>query len=92
MTASSRRRAAIGAAIIAACSCSVSRSASTTATALAYPMGDLILVGPIMGTIALRGWRMDRGWAILGLAFLLLSTADFLYALQTTTSAGRPAR
>jgi diguanylate cyclase (GGDEF)-like protein len=83
--------AAIGAVIIVSpVLVSASRSAAMTATALAYPTGDLILVGLIMGTIALRGWRIDRGWAILGLAFLLLSTADFLYALQTTTSAGRP--
>ena len=83
--------AAIGAVIIVSpVLVSASRSASMTATALAYPTGDLVLVGLIMGTIALRGWRIDRGWAILGLAFLLLSTADFLYALQTTTSAGRP--
>ena len=83
--------AAIGAAIIVSpVLVSASRSASTTATALVYPTGDLILVGLTMGVIALRGWRIDRGWAILGLAFLLLSAADFLYALQTTTNAGRP--
>jgi diguanylate cyclase (GGDEF)-like protein len=83
--------AAIGAVIIVSpVLVSETRSAATTATALAYPTADLILVGLIMGTIALRGWRIDRGWASLGAAFVLLSAADFLYALQTTSSAGRP--
>ncbi|MGZ4175160.1 MAG: putative bifunctional diguanylate cyclase/phosphodiesterase [Solirubrobacteraceae bacterium] len=83
--------AAIGAVvIISPVLASASRSAATTATALLYPVGDLILVGLVMGVIALRGWRIDRGWSILGGAFALLSTADFLYAMQTTTNAGRP--
>jgi diguanylate cyclase (GGDEF)-like protein len=83
--------ASIGAAIIVSPVLdSATRSASTTATALAYPVGDLVLVGLVVGVIALRGWRIDRGWAFLGVAFALLSIADFLYAMQTTTNAGRP--
>jgi len=83
--------ASIGAAIIVApVLASASRSAATTATALAYPVGDLVLVGLVVGVIALRGWRIDRGWASLGAAFALLSAADLLYAVQTTTNAGRP--
>ncbi len=65
-------------------------SAATLAMELTYPIGDLLLVGLVVGIIALRSWRIDRGWAGLGAAFVLLAAADFLYAIQGTGTAGRP--
>jgi diguanylate cyclase (GGDEF)-like protein len=82
--------AAIGAAIIVPTVLSGSGNAATLAMELTYPIGDLLLVGLVVGIIALRSWRIDRGWAGLGVAFLLLAGADFLYAVQATGTAGRP--
>jgi diguanylate cyclase (GGDEF)-like protein len=82
--------AAIGAAIIVPGVLSGHGSAATLAMALTYPIGDLLLVGLVVGIIALRGWRIDRGWAALGTAFALLAAADFLDAVQATGTAGRP--
>jgi diguanylate cyclase (GGDEF)-like protein len=82
--------AAIGAAIIVPSVLSGHGSAATLAMELTYPIGDLLLVGLVVGIIALRGWRIDRGWAGLGAAFALLAAADFLYAIQGTGTAGRP--
>ncbi len=82
--------AAIGAAVIVPSVLSAHGSAATLAMDLTYPIGDLLLVGLVVGIIALRGWRIDRGWAGLGAAFALLAAADFLYAIQGTGAAGRP--
>ncbi|MEA2471531.1 MAG: diguanylate cyclase [Thermoleophilaceae bacterium] len=51
-------------------------------TNLAYPIGDLILAALVLGVLALRGWRPDRAWALLGSGFLVLCVADCLYLLQ----------
>ncbi|HEX3976397.1 MAG TPA: bifunctional diguanylate cyclase/phosphodiesterase [Solirubrobacteraceae bacterium] len=82
--------AAIGAAVIVPSVLSGHGSAATLAMELTYPIGDLLLVGLVVGIIALRSWRIDRGWAGLGLAFALLAAADFLYAIQGSGTAGRP--
>ncbi|HTU98505.1 MAG TPA: bifunctional diguanylate cyclase/phosphodiesterase [Solirubrobacteraceae bacterium] len=82
--------AAIGAAIIVPTVLSRHGSAPTLAMDLTFPVGDLLLVGLVVGIIALRGWRIDRGWAGLGAAFVLLAAADLLDAVQATGSAGRP--
>jgi diguanylate cyclase (GGDEF)-like protein len=82
--------AAIGAAIVVPSVLSGHGRAATLAMELTYPIGDLLLVGLVVGIIALRGWRIDRGWAGLAAAFALLATADFLYAVQAAGTAGRP--
>ncbi len=82
--------AAIGAAIIVPTVLSGHGSAPTLAMELTFPIGDLLLVGLVVGIVALRGWRFDRGWAGLGTAFALLATADLLDAVQATGTAGRP--
>jgi diguanylate cyclase (GGDEF)-like protein len=82
--------AALGAAIIVPTVLSGPGNAATLAMELTYPIGDLLLVGLVVGIIALRSWRIDRGWAGLGVAFVLLAAADFLYAVQATGTAGRP--
>jgi diguanylate cyclase (GGDEF)-like protein len=82
--------AAIGAAIIVPSVLAGHGNAATLAMELTYPIGDLLLVGLVVGIIALRSWRIDRGWACLGTAFALLAAADFLYAVQDAGTAGRP--
>jgi two-component system cell cycle response regulator len=49
------------------------------ATNLAYPFGDLILLGVVIASIALRGWRADRTWTLLGLGIALFWVADSYY-------------
>jgi two-component system, cell cycle response regulator len=48
-------------------------------TNLAYPIGDLALLGVVIGAWALRGWRVDRTWALLAAAILLFWVADSNY-------------
>ncbi|MDX6225105.1 MAG: hypothetical protein QOE64_1481, partial [Frankiales bacterium] len=54
-------------------------------TNLAYPVGDLLLAALVMGVLALRGWRIDRTWALLGGGFLVLTLADSVYLLQVAS-------
>ena len=83
--------AAIGAAVIVPNVLSGPGSAATLAMELTYPIGDLLLVGLVVGIIALRSWRIDRGWAGTGAAFALLAAADFLYAVQAAAAPAAPA-
>jgi diguanylate cyclase (GGDEF)-like protein/putative nucleotidyltransferase with HDIG domain len=49
------------------------------ATNLAYPVGDLILLGAIVSAVGLAGWRIDRLWATLAVAIVAMETADLMY-------------
>jgi diguanylate cyclase (GGDEF)-like protein len=60
------------------------------ATELAYPIADLLLAALVVGVLALRGWRLDRTWGLLGGGFLLLAIADCLYAAQVANGASQP--
>src|SRR5919201_4171582 len=64
---------------------SASGSAVAVATELAYPIGDLLLAALVMGVLALRGWKLDRTWALLGGGFLVLCVADSIYLLQVAS-------
>ncbi|MGI8749817.1 MAG: diguanylate cyclase domain-containing protein [Thermoleophilaceae bacterium] len=52
------------------------------ATTLAYPIGDLILGGFVVGALAGTGWRLDRTWSLLGIGMLAFWLADSLYLVQ----------
>jgi diguanylate cyclase len=54
-------------------------------TELAYPIFDLLLAALVMGILALRGWRLDRLWGMLGIGFVVLSVADSIYMLQVAS-------
>ena len=69
---------------------SATGSSAAVATELAYPIGDLLLAGLVVGVLALRGWRIDRAWALLGGGFLLLAVADCMYAVQVAAGSSRP--
>ncbi len=56
------------------------------ATNLAYPIVDLLLLGLIVGATALRRWRLQRTWALLGLAVLSFWIADSLYLVSVATN------
>jgi diguanylate cyclase (GGDEF)-like protein len=53
------------------------------ATNLAYPLGDLLLLGIVATAYTLRRWRPDRSGLLLGLGIALFWTADSLYLVET---------
>jgi diguanylate cyclase (GGDEF)-like protein len=57
----------------------VGGNALGVATNLAYPFGDLILLSVVIASFALRGWRVDRTWLLLGIAIALFWIADSYY-------------
>ncbi len=83
--------AAIGAAIVfRPVLASATGGSVAVATELAYPIGDLLLAAMVVGVLAVRGWRLDRMWVMLGGGFLMLATADCMYALQVADGATTP--
>jgi two-component system cell cycle response regulator len=59
-------------------------------TNLAYPVTDLVLLGVCVGVVALRGWRLDRTWALLGTGVIVFWIADSLYLVQTAAGTYTP--
>jgi hypothetical protein len=59
-------------------------SASVLAVVLnfAYPLGDAILVGAVLGVFALMGWRAGRMWLALGVALTVMGVADAISSVQ----------
>jgi two-component system, cell cycle response regulator len=53
----------------------------TAATDLAYPLGDLTLLGVMVGALALTGWRPGRAWLLIAASFGAIAATDgtFLY-------------
>jgi diguanylate cyclase (GGDEF)-like protein len=83
--------AAVGAAIVVRpVLASVSGGTAAVITEMAYPLCDLLLAALVVGVLALRGWRLDRMWAMLGVGFLALAAADCMYALQVAGGASAP--
>src|SRR4051794_31868760 len=52
-------------------------------TALAYPIGDLLLLGVIVAVFGLSGWRPGLPWILLGIGLALNAIGDGLYLVQT---------
>jgi diguanylate cyclase (GGDEF)-like protein len=59
-------------------------------TNLAYPVTDLVLLGACVAVIALRGWRVDRTWALLGGGVVTFWIADSLYLVETALGTYTP--
>jgi two-component system, cell cycle response regulator len=53
------------------------------ATNLAYPITDLMLITVILTAIALRGWRVDWTWGLLGAGSLAFFVADSVYLITS---------
>ena len=62
-------------------------SSAAVATNLAYPLGDMLLMGVAVGVIALTGWRPGRTWMLLGAGLAVCAVADafFLYEIARGT-------
>jgi diguanylate cyclase (GGDEF)-like protein len=56
----------------------------TFATNLAYPVGDLILLGFALAALSATGWRPGRGIGLIAAGLLLRALADFIYLDQIT--------
>jgi diguanylate cyclase (GGDEF)-like protein len=52
-------------------------------TGLAYPVGDLLLLGVVAAIFGLTGWRPGRAWLVLGLGLVLNAVGDGIYLVQT---------
>ena len=76
--------AAFGAALIFPTLLSAtSGSPGAIATTLAYPLGDLVLIGFAVGLFALTGWRPGPAWMLLGAALVANGAADAIYNYQS---------
>jgi diguanylate cyclase (GGDEF)-like protein len=52
-------------------------------TGLAYPIGDLLLLGMITAIFGLTSWNPGRAWLVLGLGLALNAVGDAIYLVQT---------
>ena len=50
---------------------------------LAYPVGDLLLLGLVVAVFGLNGWRPDPVWLLLGGGLALTAVADGFYLVQS---------
>jgi len=55
------------------------------ATNLAYPLGDLLLLGMVTGGVALTGWKPGRTWGALALSFVIFGVSDGIYLWGNAT-------
>lgn len=62
---------------------SASGGALAVATTLAYPIGDMVLLGISVAVIALSGWRPGTAWLWIVAALGLWAVADTTYAVQS---------
>jgi signal transduction histidine kinase len=62
-------------------------SRAEAATNLAYPLCDLLMLGLVIGALALSGWRLERVWVLLasGLAVFTVTDGLFLYKIANGT-------
>ncbi|HXE44267.1 MAG TPA: diguanylate cyclase [Conexibacter sp.] len=56
---------------------------------LAYPIGDLVLVGFVLTAFATQAWRPGRGWTLFGLGIGLSAVADTLFLYQEAVGSYR---
>ena len=52
---------------------------------IAYPVGDLLLLGLVVAVFGLNGWRPDPVWLVLGGGLALTAVADGFYLVQSAT-------
>jgi diguanylate cyclase (GGDEF)-like protein len=76
--------AALGAALVFGAVLSNTHGAVlTVATNLAYPLSDLLLLGILIGIMALTGFSVRGQWPIIALGFIVFAVADSVYLVQT---------
>jgi two-component system cell cycle response regulator len=55
------------------------------AVTLAYPVGDLLLLGSVGVALSITGWRPGRGWALIAVSLLLTAMGDVVYGYVANT-------
>lgn len=69
---------------------SVGGTTAGVATNLAYPVTDLLLIGLLVGVIALCGWRVTHTWMLLGIGVVTFWVADSLFLIQSANGSYVP--
>lgn len=64
-------------------------NAVATTVTLAYPLGDLLLLGIVAVAFGLTGWRPDRTWGLIGAGLAVTAVADVIYNVKVATGAGQ---
>ena len=54
----------------------------TKAVSTAYPLGDIVLLGSVVGVIALAGWHPGRSWFALAAGLACFVAADSFYSVE----------
>ncbi len=76
--------AALGAALVFGAVLSNTHGAPlTVATNLAYPLADLLLLGILVGIMALTGFSLRGQWPVIAIGFIVFAIADSIYLVQT---------
>jgi diguanylate cyclase (GGDEF)-like protein len=57
-------------------------TAAAVATNLAYPLGDILVLGIVVGAVALSGWRFSAKWLVFGGGLLVFAVCDSVYLVQ----------
>ncbi|HEY2535946.1 MAG TPA: GGDEF domain-containing protein [Solirubrobacteraceae bacterium] len=58
---------------------------ASVAVALAYPIGDMLLLIFTIGALGMTGWQPGRVWLLIAASMLLSAIADSTYVYQTAT-------
>jgi hypothetical protein len=51
---------------------------------VAYPLGDVVLVGALLGSLPLMSWRLTGSWPFVAAGLICLTAADAIYSLSAT--------
>jgi PAS domain S-box-containing protein len=62
---------------------SAGESSSAVVTNVAYPVGDMLVLGVIAAALGLRRWRPDRMWGALAVAGVAIAVTDGLFLVTT---------
>ena len=68
---------------------STGRDTAEVVTSLAYPVGDTLLVGLVVGVFAITGWRPGRDWLLVGAGLAAMAVADVLFLYLSASDAYR---
>ena len=60
----------------------------SVATNAAYPLSDMILLGLVIGAMAVRGWRIDATWGLAAVGIVLFWAADSHYLVAIAQGDG----
>ena len=61
---------------------SATGDALLVATSVAYPVGDVVLLGIVVAVFGLSGWRPGAAWIAIGAGLAIMAGADAIYLLQ----------